>query len=180
MLRFDDGLQVALAADTALKIVDYRYSQKDPWSPDNRVVLELERGAIRVVTGWMAHVNAASFTLRAPQATSMFRTLSNLDVNALVGDTFNTPVQIYDSVGASHVITVTYTRTATGWDYEITVPGNEVVQAPPSTAPPRAAQSVRALAKPGPTPDARSSTDPPQRQRSQPLRDPHVRAKPGV
>ena len=50
--------------------------------------------------------------LRAPQATSMFRTLSNLDVNAAVGDTFNTPVQIYDSVGASHVITVTYTRTS--------------------------------------------------------------------
>ena len=73
VLRFDDGLQVALAADTTLRIVDYRYSEKDPWSPDNRVVLELERGAVRVVTGWMAHVNAASFTLRAPQATLTVR-----------------------------------------------------------------------------------------------------------
>jgi len=73
--------------------------------------------------------------LRAPVATTMFRTLSNLDVNAQVGDTFNTPVQIYDSVGASHVITVEYTRTANGWDYQITVPGDEVVQAPPSSAP---------------------------------------------
>jgi len=73
--------------------------------------------------------------LRPPTATGLFRTISNLDVNAVVGDTFNTPVQIYDSVGASHVMTVAYTRTATGWDYEITVPGDEVVQTPASTAP---------------------------------------------
>jgi flagellar hook protein FlgE len=73
--------------------------------------------------------------LRAPLATGMIRTISNLDVNAEVGDTFNTPVQIYDSVGASHVVTIGYTRTATGWDYEVTVPGDEVVQAPPSTLP---------------------------------------------
>jgi flagellar hook protein FlgE len=67
--------------------------------------------------------------LREPVATSVFRTLSNLDVNALVGDTFNTPVQIYDSMGASHVMTVAYTRTATGWNFQITVPGDEVTPA---------------------------------------------------
>jgi flagellar hook protein FlgE len=67
--------------------------------------------------------------LRAPVPTSVFRTLSNLDVDAVVGDTFNTPVQIYDSVGASHVMTVTYTRTAIGWNFQITVPGAEVVPA---------------------------------------------------
>jgi flagellar hook protein FlgE len=64
--------------------------------------------------------------LRSPVATSSFRTLSNLDVNATVGTTFNTPVQIYDSVGASHVITATYTRTAAGWDFDVTVDGGEV------------------------------------------------------
>jgi flagellar hook protein FlgE len=67
--------------------------------------------------------------LRAPLSTGMFRTSSNLDANAQVGDTFNTPVQIYDSLGASHVMTVGYTKTATGWDFEITVPGDEVVPA---------------------------------------------------
>ncbi len=64
--------------------------------------------------------------LRQPVATSAFRTLSNLDVNAAVGTTFNTPVQIYDSVGASHVMNVGYTRTAAGWDFQITVDGGEV------------------------------------------------------
>jgi flagellar hook protein FlgE len=64
--------------------------------------------------------------LRSPVATSSFRTLSNLDVNAIAGTTFNTPVQIYDSVGASHVMTVAYTRTAAGWNFQVTVDGGEV------------------------------------------------------
>jgi flagellar hook protein FlgE len=64
--------------------------------------------------------------LRSPVATTAFRTLSNLDVNATAGTTFNTPVQIYDSVGASHVMTAEYTRTATGWDFQITVDGGDV------------------------------------------------------
>jgi flagellar hook protein FlgE len=73
--------------------------------------------------------------LREPVATSVFRTLTNLDVTAPVGETFNTPVQIYDAVGASHVMTVTYTRTAGGWDFEITVDGAEVAQTPPIVDP---------------------------------------------
>ena len=73
--------------------------------------------------------------LREPVATSVFRTLTNLDVTALVGETFNTPVQIYDAVGASHVMTVTYTRTLAGWDFEITVDGAEVAQVPPLVDP---------------------------------------------
>jgi flagellar hook protein FlgE len=64
--------------------------------------------------------------LRPPVATTIFRTLTNLDVTAVAGTTFNTPVQIYDSVGAPHVTTVTYTRTAAGWNYQITVDGGEV------------------------------------------------------
>jgi flagellar hook protein FlgE len=73
--------------------------------------------------------------LREPVATSVFRTLTNLDVTAPVGETFNTPVQIYDAVGASHVMTVTHTRTAGGWDFEITVDGAEVAQTPPIVDP---------------------------------------------
>jgi flagellar hook protein FlgE len=73
--------------------------------------------------------------LREPVATDMFRTTTNLDVTAAVGDTFNTPVQIYDAVGASHVISVAYTRTATGWDFEITVDGADVAQTPPVVDP---------------------------------------------
>ena len=65
--------------------------------------------------------------LREPVATNQFRTLTNLDADALVGDTFSTAVQIYDSLGNAHVMTVNYEKTGTGaWDFEITVPGSDV------------------------------------------------------
>ncbi|HLG55862.1 MAG TPA: flagellar hook protein FlgE [Vicinamibacterales bacterium] len=82
-----------------------------------------------VTTSQPTDITVPPGVLRAPTTTSMFRTLTNLDVNAQAGDTFNTPVQIYDSMGATHVMMVTYTRTAGGWDFEITVPGAEVVPA---------------------------------------------------
>src|SRR5690606_30889108 len=51
------------------------------------------------------------------------------------GDTFSTPVQIYDSLGAPHVATITYTKTATAgaWDYVISVPGGEISGGTPGT-----------------------------------------------
>jgi flagellar hook protein FlgE len=79
-----------------------------------------------VTTGQPTDIVVPPGVLREPVATTSFRTMSNLDVDATAGTTFNTPVQIYDSLGASHVMTVTYTRTAAGWDYEITVDGGEV------------------------------------------------------
>jgi flagellar hook protein FlgE len=82
-------------------------------------------GAI-VTTGQPTDIVVPPGVLREPIMTSAFRTLSNLDVDAVAGTTFNTPVEIYDAVGASHVMTVTYTRTAAGWDFEITVDGGEV------------------------------------------------------
>jgi flagellar hook protein FlgE len=68
--------------------------------------------------------------LREPVATSNFRTLTNLDADALTGDSFSTAVQIYDSLGNAHVMTVNYEKTGTGaWDFEITVPGEDVSSA---------------------------------------------------
>jgi len=38
-------------------------------------------------------------------------------------DTFSTSVAVYDALGASHVLTVTFTKTAANnWDYQITLP----------------------------------------------------------
>ena len=45
-------------------------------------------------------------------------------------------VQIYDSLGTAHVMTITYTKTAANtWGYQITVPGAEVNPAPAGGAP---------------------------------------------
>ena len=59
-----------------------------------------------VTTSQPTDITVPPGVLREPVATTVFRTLTNLDVTAAVGDTFNTPVQIYDAVGASHVMTV--------------------------------------------------------------------------
>src|SRR5260370_17140337 len=56
-------------------------------------------------------------------ATVDFNVIGNLDSNATVGTSFSTPVQIYDSLGQSHQMTVTYTKTATNtWSYYIAFP----------------------------------------------------------
>lgn len=74
--------------------------------------------------------------LRAPVATNQMFLATNLDASAAVGATFNGSIQIYDTLGSAHVLTVKYTNTAPGaWNYEITVPGAEVTPAPAGGAP---------------------------------------------
>lgn len=65
--------------------------------------------------------------LRAPVATSSMSTITNLNAAAAVGDSFTSPIEIFDSLGISHVATTTFTKTAPGtWNYSMTVPGAEV------------------------------------------------------
>jgi flagellar hook protein FlgE len=83
-------------------------------------------GAI-ITTGSLGDITIPPGVLRQPTATSSILTKTNLDSGAATGDTFTTSVQIYDSLGESHVATVTYTKTSTArqWTYEVTVPGTE-------------------------------------------------------
>ena len=67
VLRFDDNQRVLLNQNTEFRIVDFRYNSPNP--KDDRSVLDLVKGALRVVTGAVARRNQASFQLRAPQAT---------------------------------------------------------------------------------------------------------------
>jgi flagellar hook protein FlgE len=65
--------------------------------------------------------------LRPPVASTQFSATTNLDAQALVGDSFTSSIQIYDSLGQAHVTTMKYTNTAPGaWNYEMTVDGGEV------------------------------------------------------
>jgi flagellar hook protein FlgE len=48
---------------------------------------------------------------------------TNLDASAAVGDTFSTPISVYDSLGEPHTLSVTYTKAApNSWGYSITLP----------------------------------------------------------
>ena len=90
--------------------------------------------AIDAVTGEIITNGAAENivvpmdALEEPVATTVIKTVTNLDAAAAVGDEFATVVEIFDALGAAHQLTVTFTNTAPGaWDYTATLPGDEVV-----------------------------------------------------
>ena len=58
-----------------------------------------------------------------PVATATMQQQTNLDASAAVGTQYSTPQTIYDSLGNSHVLTYTFTKTGTNtWGYQITLP----------------------------------------------------------
>jgi len=55
-------------------------------------------------------------------ATTEMSTTVNLDADAEVGDTYETSVTVYDSLGNEHLVTTTYTNTAANtWTYSISI-----------------------------------------------------------
>ncbi len=51
---------------------------------------------------------------------------ANLSASAAVGDTYNTSVTVYDSLGTSHVLNVDFTNTGSGWSYNATLPSSDI------------------------------------------------------
>jgi len=80
-----------------------------------------------ITTGQPQPIVVSPGTLRQPVATNLIKTVVNLDSGAQVGDVFASPVRLYDSLGATHTATVTYTKNGNGaWAYAITLPGEDV------------------------------------------------------
>jgi flagellar hook protein FlgE len=66
-------------------------------------------------------------TISPATATSQAQLRTNLDATAAAGTVYSAPITIYDSLGASHVLVFTYTKTGTnGWDYSISIPAADV------------------------------------------------------
>jgi len=83
-------------------------------------------GVINTGAG-IAPLQLGAGTISPPTATTNVQLTTNLNAAAKVGDTFSTPITVYDSLGASHVLTFTYTNTGPGaWDYSITIPAADV------------------------------------------------------
>lgn len=67
----------------------------------------------------------------AAQATGNISVTANLNASATVGTTFSTPVQVFDSLGSSHQVTLTYTKTGTNtWNYSVALPAGDATGAP--------------------------------------------------
>ena len=76
-------------------------------------------------------------TLKAPIATRTFSVDLNLNARGVNGQpdgTFTTPVEVVDSLGVTHVLTLSFTKTTTAnqWDYKITIPGADVGSTDPT------------------------------------------------
>jgi flagellar hook protein FlgE len=60
-------------------------------------------------------------------ATQNISISANLDANTAANGTFSSPIQVYDSLGGAHTLTVTYTETsANNWSYAVTIPSADV------------------------------------------------------
>lgn len=89
-------------------------------------------------TGGVVNANTGLVPLTVPvgvneaaQATQNFSITANLNAAATTGTQFTTPVTMYDSLGKSHAVTVTYSKTgANTWDYAITLPAGEASGTP--------------------------------------------------
>ncbi len=67
-------------------------------------------------------------SIKAPRATTGFQFDMNLNASAATGDQFKTSIEVFDSLGNSHVVSVAFTKssTANAWDYSITIPDDDV------------------------------------------------------
>jgi flagellar hook protein FlgE len=80
-----------------------------------------------VTTGSPTEITVPPGLLRPPTASTQFSMITNLNAGATNATTFSSSVQLYDSLGASHVATMTYTKTGSGaWTYDLTADGGEV------------------------------------------------------
>ena len=80
--------------------------------------------------GAISNIVIPSGALRQPTATTTMSINMNLDAAAVVGSAsanFSTPIQVVDSLGTTHVLTVNFSKTAANtWSYNVTIPGADV------------------------------------------------------
>lgn len=70
-------------------------------------------------------------SVQGPQATENISATVNLNSAAPVGTLFTTPIGVYDSLGQSHEVTITYDKVATNsWNYSIALPAGEASGTP--------------------------------------------------
>jgi len=91
------------------------------------------------VQGWAAvngtvNANGAISNLTVPLgstvpavATANMTVTANLNAQSAVGATFSAPVQVYDSLGTAHTLSVNFTETAANaWSYTVTIPAADL------------------------------------------------------
>ena len=86
-------------------------------------------------TGAVGNIVVPTNALVTPSASTQFTLSANLNSDGVVGQpsgTFSSPIQVVDSLGSTHTLTVTYTKTGpNAWSYNITIPGEDLSSGKP-------------------------------------------------
>ncbi len=81
-------------------------------------------------TGAVGNIVVPSNALVTPSASTQFTLNANLNSDGVVGQpsgSFSSPIQVVDSLGSTHTLTVTYTKTGpNAWSFNITIPGEDL------------------------------------------------------
>ncbi len=71
-------------------------------------------------------INIPVGSVEQPQATTTLNMTANLDATSALGTTFPAQITVYDSLGVSHVATVTYTQAGVNtWNYSVALPAGD-------------------------------------------------------
>jgi flagellar hook protein FlgE len=78
-------------------------------------------------TGPAADISVTALASQPPIPTTKMTLSANLNAAAANNDTFSTGIQVVDSLGVTHTLTVNFKKTAANkWDYEVFIPGEDV------------------------------------------------------
>jgi flagellar hook protein FlgE len=78
-------------------------------------------------SGAVSPISVPSLSSQAPTPTANMTVSANLNASSAVGDSFSAPVQVVDSLGNTHTLTVNFTNTAPlTWSYDVTIPGEDL------------------------------------------------------
>lgn len=131
-----DGFLVVRAGNGAIQYTRGGSLQVDKsgnllTSTGQKVLGWTRSGGTLVTNGPVSEITVPVGSLRAPVATNNFSFDINLNAAATAGppaDTFSSSIEVFDSLGDSHVVTVNFTKntTANVWDYSISIPDADV------------------------------------------------------
>ena len=124
-----NGYGMFVVSDTSDNALLYTRDGAFTWNDDGKLVYDTDYAVQGYVVnddgslGQLTDIDV-SYANTAPSATTEMTTTVNLDANAEDGDTFQTTVTVYDSLGNDIALTVTYAKTTTAneWTYTVEIP----------------------------------------------------------
>ena len=85
-------------------------------------------GGVVTTNASLQPINVGTGTTTPATPTSSFSFTTNLNASTVIGATYSpTPINVFDSLGQAHLLSVTYTKTGTNsWSYNVTVPSSDL------------------------------------------------------